>query len=293
MVRRGVAGVLREQNPALSDPGFADAKHRAPKSLRDGGPPHFGILFCLTWIIVVVGLFSLAKTKLPSYVTPCYPALAVLVGNLVARWTSGELAISRLWLRASLACYVVVGIAVAAVVYFLAEHFLPGEQWLAGIGVVLVAGGVASSFFEGLRKEPIKAAGLSIATGGLFSLLLMGLGPAAADRHQQSHLLLEAVRQSGQPQVAALHCLEPSWVFYLGRPIHELPGGMEEAVRFLAADEGLVILREQELPKLAENTRLNVEVVGRAPLFLKDEALVVVRCGGPIGTARREEGEKR
>ena len=27
-------------------------------------------------------LFSLARTKLPSYVTPCYPALALLVGQL-------------------------------------------------------------------------------------------------------------------------------------------------------------------------------------------------------------------
>jgi 4-amino-4-deoxy-L-arabinose transferase-like glycosyltransferase len=46
-----------------------------------------GYLFAACWIGVYVGLFSLAKTKLPSYVTPCYPALALATGCFVDRWT--------------------------------------------------------------------------------------------------------------------------------------------------------------------------------------------------------------
>ena len=38
-------------------------------------------LFLLCWVGVQVGAFTIAKTKLPSYVTPCYPALALLAAS--------------------------------------------------------------------------------------------------------------------------------------------------------------------------------------------------------------------
>jgi 4-amino-4-deoxy-L-arabinose transferase-like glycosyltransferase len=39
----------------------------------------------IAWTVVFVGCFSLASTKLPSYVTPCHPAIALVVGWYVAR----------------------------------------------------------------------------------------------------------------------------------------------------------------------------------------------------------------
>ena len=38
-----------------------------------------GVVLALCWIGVYIGVFSIARTKLPSYVTPCYPALAMPV----------------------------------------------------------------------------------------------------------------------------------------------------------------------------------------------------------------------
>ena len=40
-----------------------------------------GTLLVLSWIAVWVGFFSLAGTKLPSYVVPAYPALALVTGS--------------------------------------------------------------------------------------------------------------------------------------------------------------------------------------------------------------------
>ncbi len=46
--------------------------------------PAFTFLLC--WIGVYLAIFSVAQTKLPSYITPTYPAIAVLVGCFLAHW---------------------------------------------------------------------------------------------------------------------------------------------------------------------------------------------------------------
>ena len=52
-----------------------------------------------SWLAVWVGFFSLAGTKLPSYVVPAYPALALLTGAFVDRWLREPALVSRVWTR--------------------------------------------------------------------------------------------------------------------------------------------------------------------------------------------------
>eukprot|EP01046_Picozoa_sp_COSAG06_P083619 COSAG06_NODE_30504_length_538_cov_0.353075_1_plen_58_part_01 len=40
----------------------------------------------LCWVGVQVVAFTIAQTKLPSYVTPCYPALAVLTATYLCQF---------------------------------------------------------------------------------------------------------------------------------------------------------------------------------------------------------------
>jgi 4-amino-4-deoxy-L-arabinose transferase-like glycosyltransferase len=254
----------------------------AGKRLRRGDQRAASLIFCLTWIAVFVGVFSLARTKLPSYITPCYPALALLVGNFVHRWTSRQLAISPLWPRWSLVSLAMVGLAVSPVIYFATRRFLPGEEWLCGIGVVLLLGGMVAVGYDWAGASPRRAAGIAFASGFLFSALLFGLGPVAADRHQQSHLLLAAVQAGGpSAEVAAWRCLEPSWVFYLREPIAELPATTTapegDVVQYLSGGESrFVIVRRQDMAILAGKLPTGVEVLAQAPLFLKQDELVVL-----------------
>jgi len=60
---------------------------------KDGASAAYVLVAC--WIGVYVALFSLAKTKLPSYVTPCYPAVALLVGSFVEAWIRQLLLVHR------------------------------------------------------------------------------------------------------------------------------------------------------------------------------------------------------
>ena len=64
-------------------------------------------------IIAIVGFFSLAGTKLPSYVLPAFPALALATGCLIERWLNRAGETNRWWPRLSFGSLLVVGLIMA------------------------------------------------------------------------------------------------------------------------------------------------------------------------------------
>lgn len=76
---------------------------------RDGDQPEqLFRRFCGTWALVVVVFFSLSGAKLPHYIAPALPALAILIGIRLARRTTGV----PVW--PALACVIAALIAGAA-----------------------------------------------------------------------------------------------------------------------------------------------------------------------------------
>src|SRR5882724_9872217 len=104
---------------------------------------HAGYLLAVCWVGVYVVLFSLARTKLPSYVTPCYPALALLVGDYVDRWSRQSAAVAGRWLPVAFGCLALAGVAIAVAVPMASKLYLPGEEWVGLLGLTPLAGGVA------------------------------------------------------------------------------------------------------------------------------------------------------
>jgi 4-amino-4-deoxy-L-arabinose transferase-like glycosyltransferase len=244
------------------------------------------ITLCAMWALLTVALFSLAKTKLPSYVTPCYPALALLVGNLLYRSTSGLLLISSHWFRWSATSLAVIGVAGFIAIWMGIGRYFPGEEWVAGVAVVLIVGGVGALVVDFWLRFRAASAGVIIASGLVFSLLLFGLGPAAADRHQQSHLLLAALCRLQPAQIGSWHCLQPSWVFYLGRPIEELKE-TSDAAEFLSSNENLLIVCSEDYPALSASLPKDVQILSRTPRFLKEGELLVVGRNQGVGRTSR------
>ena len=122
---------------------------------------HPARLFAVCWIAVYVVSFSIARTKLPSYVTPCFPALALLAGDYLSRWE--HRAYSGRWLRVGFACYAVIGLVMCTAVPVAAHRFLPGEEWLGFVGLVPLIGGGAclwarvSNAIPGKRRRALNA----------------------------------------------------------------------------------------------------------------------------------------
>jgi 4-amino-4-deoxy-L-arabinose transferase-like glycosyltransferase len=68
------------------------------------------VTFCCAWIVVWITAFSLASTKLPSYITPCYPAMALLTGFFLDRWVAGRVEVAPVWPRLAIATLGLAGI---------------------------------------------------------------------------------------------------------------------------------------------------------------------------------------
>src|SRR5262249_30639730 len=79
----------------------------------EAAPPAHIHLFLWCWVGVTVAFFTVSSTKLPNYVLPVYPALALLTARLFDRWRRGELALPAWPLPVGLACLALVGVATA------------------------------------------------------------------------------------------------------------------------------------------------------------------------------------
>jgi 4-amino-4-deoxy-L-arabinose transferase-like glycosyltransferase len=257
------------------------------------GPAHPGIVLATCWIAVYLVCFSVARTKLPTYITPCFPALAVLTGNYVSRWSRA--ATAGQWLRIGLGCYALVGAAFTVAMPLVARRYLPGEEWLGLIGLVpLCAGGLC--LWLATRQRLLRTAAVFASSAVALTTLIFTVGAQRVDGHQQSGVLLQAIHSSAvDPRIASYEILEPSWVFYSGQSITALPrtpsgagavaSPAEQVVQFLQTEpEGFVIMRLEQARALEAVLPPGVVVLAEADRFLSTQRLVVLgRPAGPAG----------
>jgi 4-amino-4-deoxy-L-arabinose transferase-like glycosyltransferase len=230
-------------------------------------------------VCVYIGAFSLAKTKLPSYITPMYPGLALLGACFVHHWVRNALQVAMIWPRLAMGCLAAVGCGMIIGLPIAAYLVAPGEEFLGVLGLApLVTAGVC--MFCMRRGHSDGAARVFGFQAVLVTTLILGFLPVRADRHQHSDVLLKAIAaRSRDPEIATLGRLEPSWVFYAHRPLraitpqqlHDQPDGV-----FAAGREAFVITTRRQLQKLKTPLPDDVHVIAEAPLFLRKEQLVVL-----------------
>jgi len=270
--------------------------------------PEVTLLLC--WIGVQVGLFSLASTKLPSYVTPCYPALAILVASALTQLARKPSICPTSWLYASAASFIVGGVALAVGLNYVAERYLPGEYHLAWLGLIP---GVTGILIAGLlwfhrRRPQLGRARLTYAAAAgaiIFAIAMFGLAPVAVDRHQHNHVFLNRIGSSaGDQVVAAYGCLESSWIYYGQRPIFELISSKKHrsrgdsqyaSVRSVGRDHfwepkprytpqqfidefgrGHLITIASRFDELQNQVGVPLQIINRSKYFLKDREILLL-----------------
>ena len=180
------------------------------------------ITFLTCWVAVQIGLFSLAETKLPSYVTPCYPALAILTSFCVLKWLPNIAVMGRRWQYATLGTFVTAGLVTCVGLSIASSRYFPQIWWVAGLGLIPVIGGAVSIYLHYANRSH-QAVWSTTTSAVLFCLFLFGAVTVAVDSTRQTHLVLNQVKSATDSRaVATYHCLESSWVFYAERPIYEL-----------------------------------------------------------------------
>jgi 4-amino-4-deoxy-L-arabinose transferase-like glycosyltransferase len=195
-------------------PGALLAGLAAPTVWRARREP--GAQFLLAWLVPSWIVFELVVTKLPHYVLPLYPAIAILIAGIIER---GALSESR-WMKPALIGWLIYPLAMAIGV-------LTGYIWLGNeLGLIAwptLAGAVIFGLIawrlydlDGPERALLRAGAAAV----LVSFTVFALLVPSLDRIFPSVAIANALRSSDcpAPLVATAGFAEPSLVFLLGTP---------------------------------------------------------------------------
>jgi 4-amino-4-deoxy-L-arabinose transferase-like glycosyltransferase len=190
------------------------------------------VAFTIAWVLPSWLVFEAVPTKLPHYVMPLYPAIAILTVLAIQRGFVGPGRPGARW-SAALIPFIPVALTVLLVG---ATWSLDGTVPFLGLPVLIVCCGVAvlawRQFADG---QVVRATASAIMASALLAVGVFGLGQTTLRSLKLSPRLAEAAERLAceDPQVATLGYREPSLVFLVGTDLRMLQTG-EEAARYLA-----------------------------------------------------------
>jgi 4-amino-4-deoxy-L-arabinose transferase-like glycosyltransferase len=211
-------------------------------------------LFLLLWFALPFAFFSLAGAKLPGYVLPCLPPLALLMGRAAAeRLQGGAWKASWAGPRAVGLLGLALGALLATAPAWLLRMHEPG--WALSIPLGLWALIVPILVWRRLGLDPAGAIGL-LRVGGAGLLLLLALAaPPVLDRQQSGRKLF--VPAMGR-EVLAWGAWRTAWMagyFYNDGKVREV-GGLPEVKAAAIRESVLVLAGPAERKELEETPAL-------------------------------------
>ncbi len=206
------------------------------------------IRFLLAWSGASWVMFELVPTKLPHYVLPVYPALAILAAVWALapreenppRWQQGLFYLALVQFLLGLAALVVAPI-------LLPRLYGAGSTWwlvtAASIAGLLGAGALVAQFW----RSPIIATGLAmLSVLTIYPAMSAGAGPRLTELWISPHAaaLVAKDARPGDPPPALAGYTEPSLVFLLGKDtrLTNGPGAAEVG----ASQGGLALVEDSE-----------------------------------------------
>ena len=222
----GLRGTTRRPNPPVSFPPGEEGESVAERAVR-------AHRFLVCWFLAYLVVFSTAATKLPNYIFPLYPALAILSARFLVAWRDGILAVPG-WVMAVATGATALTGAVAIVGVILAERTFPGLGIWAVVGIIPLAAAVAMA--RALRSgNRVRVVFAAAAGSVLFVGVLVTLPPVVVDRQKAPR---DLVRDSGTAdptrdlRLASFAWFQPSIVYYSGREVKVLESP-ESVAKFL------------------------------------------------------------
>jgi len=226
-------------------------QYRAPVAAAaqaaDDAAPALGqrraVQFLACWFGVYFAFFSISQTKLPGYILPLYPAVALVIACFLEAWRRAEFTVPRWVMPASLASLALIGLGVS-VGLLAAGDVLPlpirQRQSFAGLergvwlGLLPLGGALAAGW--ALRRQARTAVVTSCAgTAVMFVGALAVWGTVALDAHKAPRALVamaQARQLHAEVRVGVYEWWQPSLVFYCQREVKALIGE-QQALDFL------------------------------------------------------------
>jgi 4-amino-4-deoxy-L-arabinose transferase-like glycosyltransferase len=269
----------------------------AGRRLRDGEVGSRGDLYLACWAIAFVGFFSVAGTKLPNYITPCYPALAVLTARMIDDYLAQPRRLDPFGWRVSLLCLGGVGVALSIGLPIASATVFPGDAWVGAAGVVPI---VAAWFaWDRWRRGELDRGLRCIATASvIFSTGLFAVVMPRVDRHHTSEMFVRTIRQFNGANEAPFQLMtyrfsQPSLIFYARQRIHNWSEAAKVEEFFRTNPErAYVVTRDEFLPELRPILPPDVVVLDRRPQFLRQDREVLLLGRSPPAPAEFRTAER-
>ncbi|MBX7165080.1 MAG: glycosyltransferase family 39 protein [Pirellulales bacterium] len=265
----------------------------ATRRLRAAEADRPAYLFVVAWAGLWIGFFSLAATKLPNYVLPSYPALALLVGAFVDRFIAAPQQFSRRLVHPSLVTVAAVGVALCVGLAIAMSVLQPGDVVVALVGLVPLVGGSLCLVCYG-RGQFERAMHVFAATAVVLCALAFGWVAPRISRQQNAQPLIAAARDALGPdaQVAAYEYFVPSLVFYAGRPVAKLQRPADVQQFLAASPTACVLTRADQFEALRGELPADVTILARQRRFLRKGEIVLLgrraaTAAQPTAAARR------
>ena len=252
------------------------------------------LLYVSCWAAVYVGIFSLASTKLPNYILPAYPALAIAAAYFFHHWVKGPEQVKAIWPRLAFFFlpFVGLGTAIALPIAGVWKHegltlldhagLSSGIQTnllMAGlIGIPAFLGGVAV-YFLAEKKMPQRALNLYAATSVLTVLLLWNYSTPRIAQYQICGRVGSAIQEhsvDNEAHVATYGFFQPSLAFYVADDLIRIRGE-EDFQPLLESAESLIIVNEARLHELKERGLGRYSVLNEFERFPEKGKVLIIR----------------
>jgi 4-amino-4-deoxy-L-arabinose transferase-like glycosyltransferase len=220
---------------------------------RAGGPRARALL--LGWAAPVFVMFTLIATRLPHYLLPLWPALALAVGGTLAAEREGRLdERDRRWLRRGAWLFSPVALLEAAGLFAVVwSPPLAGLRWPCLALALVILGTALAALRRHLGGDLSQGARL-LCGGTALSLAIAGVWALPAfDRVKPVPPVAAAIRVQTPPDtpLATFDFDEPSLVFYARRePVAPLPSAAAVAAWARAGDYGVLVLPRAALDRV-------------------------------------------
>lgn len=175
--------------------------------------------FLIVWIVTVIGFFSLSHSKLPPYILPVIPMLALLLGDICTRLAATALRLHLLVMASML-------LVLALVVCLLPDN-IAGAKAIAVVadlrpetvvGLVLISIAILAASWLAHRRA-LEAAVITAGLGTLFGLSVLIQATNALASTRSGYALAQQItpRLSPTTRLFSVADYNQTLPFYLGR----------------------------------------------------------------------------
>jgi 4-amino-4-deoxy-L-arabinose transferase-like glycosyltransferase len=246
-------------------------------------------VFVACWAGAYLVFFSLARTKLPNYVLPAYPALALVTGAFLDAWLRKPAVANFAWLRAAWMTSAVCGALMAVALAVGALWVLPGASAIGLAGLVPLVGGIFATIDYDRRRNASALVTFSVAATYLMFVVFAAVAPIVGQYNSAPRIAAcwRADAADNAPLATFRH-LDPSEAYYAGRMVRYCVTPHDVTQFFAESSEACILARSSDYAAIAPSLPEGVCVLDRRRRFLKDGELLLI--GRADATAVASQG---